>query len=274
MSRFAAVLLAVLAVALLAGCGITTGTPQSAPTSAGAGPTVSDDEAERLPQFPTAPPTPSLPQPSGLTQEQEFVGAVFTDAQEEWSRVFADSGLRYSPARLVLFSSAVNTACGQETAKVGPFYCPADRTVYLDTSFFDQLEQQFGVQGDFAQAYVVAHELGHHVQNLTGITNQVATLQQRVPSQSKALSVRTELQADCYAGVWAYSTYRRGLLEPGDIEEALTAAAAVGDDFLQRTSTGSVQPEQWTHGSSAQRQQWFTTGYETGKPAACDTFQS
>lgn len=180
----------------------------------------------------------------------------------------------YHPARLVLFSSAVRTACGTESAKVGPFYCPADQTVYLDPSFFDEMEQRFGVTGDFAQAYVVAHELGHHIQLLTGVTQQVAKLQQEMPTAANALSVRTELQADCYAGVWAHSTYERKLLEPGDLDEALHAAAAVGDDFLQQSATGSVQPEKWTHGSSRQREEWLLTGYRTGKPADCDTFAS
>lgn len=210
--------------------------------------------------------------PSSTDQVRQFISAVFTDAQRQWQRVFDDAGVTYHPARLVLFTSAVHTACGTESAKVGPFYCPADQTVYLDVSFFDQMERQFGVRGDFAQAYVVAHEVGHHIQVLTGVTAQVGRLRESVPDAANALSVRTELQADCYAGVWAHSTYQRGLLEPGDIEEALHAAAVVGDDFQQRAATGTVQPENWTHGSSAQRQQWFTTGYTTGDPARCDTF--
>lgn len=263
-------------VAALALTGCATGTSSTGGTSAPATPSssVSDGRAQKLPQFPTAPAKPSLPQSTGLSQVQQFIAAVFTDAQNEWSTVFASAGIQYQPARLVLFSSAVNTACGAESAKVGPFYCPADRTVYLDTSFFDEMQQRYGVGGDFAQAYVVAHELGHHVQNLTGVAAQVSALRQRFPSESNNLSVLTELQADCYAGVWAYSTYRRGLLEPGDLQEALNAAAAVGDDFLQKSATGSVQPEQWTHGSSAQRQQWLSVGYDSGKPASCNTFAS
>jgi hypothetical protein len=274
MPRTAAALTAFVAVLALAGCA--TGTGSTGPTSAPATTTtaVSDGSAEKLPQFPTAPATPSLPQSTGLSQVQQFIGAVFTDTQNEWTKVFATAGVQYQPARLVLFSSAVNTACGAESAKVGPFYCPADRTVYLDTSFFDEMQQRYGVGGDFAEAYVVAHELGHHVQNLTGVAAQVNALQQRFPANANNLSVLTELQADCYAGVWAYSTYRRGLLEPGDLQEALTAAAAVGDDFLQKSSTGSVQPEAWTHGSSAQRQHWLAIGYDSGKPASCNTFAS
>jgi predicted metalloprotease len=230
---------------------------------------VSDGDATRLPRFPSPPATPSLPP---LNQSQQFVAAVFTDAQNVWTQVFAQAGVTYPPARLVLFSSAVNTGCGAESSKVGPFYCPADHTVYLDTVFFDELQQRYGVGGGFAQAYVVAHELGHHIQTVTGVTGQVSALRQRFPAQSNALSVLTELQADCYAGVWAYSTYRRGLLKPGDLDDALTAAAVVGDDFIQKSATGTVQPELWTHGSSAQRQHWLSVGYESGKPASCNTF--
>lgn len=258
------------AVLLLAGCSSQGSTPPAG--SASAPPPVSDGDGTRLPRFPTPPATPSLSPPGNLTQAQQFVAAVFTDAQNEWSTVFRQAGVPYPPARLVLFSSAVNTGCGTESAQVGPFYCPADHTVYLDTSFFDEMQQRYGVGGGFAQAYVVAHELGHHVQTVTGVSAQVAALRGRFPAQSNTLSVQTELQADCYAGVWAYSTYRRGLLKPGDLDDALTAAAVVGDDFIQKSATGSVQPELWTHGSSAQRQHWLTVGYESGKPASCNTF--
>lgn len=261
----------IAALLLLAGCATAGTSPNSAP-AAPTTTTVSDGDATRLPRFPTAPATPSLTPPTGPNQVQQFIGAVFTDAQNVWSRVFAQAGVAYQPARLVLFSSAVNTGCGVESSKVGPFYCPADRTVYLDTSFFDEMRQRYGVGGDFAQAYVVAHELGHHVQNVTGLSGRVAALRQQFPARSNTLSVLTELQADCYAGVWAYSTYRRGLLQPGDLEEALAAAAAVGDDFIQSSATGTVQPELWTHGSSAQRQHWLSVGYESGQPASCNTF--
>jgi uncharacterized protein len=259
-----------LALLVLAGCGAAPAS-SSAATSA-AVPSVGDGPAGQLPTFPSAPTSPPLPAPRNVGQVQQFLGAVFTDAQSQWSAVFGSAGLRYVPAKMVLFSSAVRTGCGTESAEVGPFYCPADATVYLDVSFFDQLNRSYGVSGDFALAYVVAHELGHHIQNLTGVSTQVARAQQANPAAANTLSVLTELQADCYAGVWAHSTYRRGLLEPGDIQEALTAAAAVGDDFQQQSATGSVRPELWTHGSSAQRQQWLTTGYQTGKPATCDTF--
>ncbi|HEX4224097.1 MAG TPA: neutral zinc metallopeptidase, partial [Pseudonocardiaceae bacterium] len=218
MSRTVAALTAIIAALALAGCA--TGTSSTGGTSAPATPStsVSDGSAQHLPQFPTAPAKPALPQSTGISQVQQFIAAVFNDAQNEWSKVFASAGVQYQPARLVLFSSAVNTACGAESAKVGPFYCPADRTVYLDTSFFDEMQQRYGVGGDFAQAYVVAHELGHHIQNLTGVAAQVSALRQRFPADSNSLSVLTELQADCYAGVWAYSTYQRGLLEPGDLQ--------------------------------------------------------
>jgi predicted metalloprotease len=218
--------------------------------------------------------SPSLPAPDTATAEQKFIAAVFTDAQEEWQSIFTKAGKQYRAARLVIFSSAVRTGCGTESSEVGPFYCPADGTVYLDLQFFKDMEQKYGVKGDFSQAFVVAHELGHHIQNLTGVSSQVAQLSQQYPAQANALSVRTELQADCYAGVWAHSAYTRDLLDPGDLDEALTAAAAVGDDFLQKQATGSVQPEQWTHGSSAQRQKWLQTGYDKGAPSACDTFSA
>lgn len=234
-----------------------------------------DPDGSSLPKLPPAPtPTapPTLPMPSNPAADAQLVTAVFNDAQAMWQKLFGEAGVPYIPAHLQLYSSAVHTGCGLGSAKAGPFYCPIDRTVYLDTSFFDDLQQHFGVGGDFAQAYVVAHEVGHHIQNVLGITHRVAVLDQANPSGANALSVRVELQADCFAGVWAHSTYERSLLEPGDMEEALKAAAAVGDDFIQKASTGTVTPEKWTHGSSAQRQQWLTTGFDSGKPESCDTF--
>ena len=257
------------ALALVA-CG---GGAQSASETSSAPPSVPDGPAHELPGFPTAPATPPVPAPQGVDQVRQFVGAVFTDAQSQWTKVFASAGVRYTPAKMVLFTSAVQSGCGPQTSAVGPFYCPADDTVYLDVTFFDEMSKRFGVSGDFAMAYVVAHEMGHHVQNVTGVTLSVAHAEQARPQAANALSVLTELQADCYAGVWAHSTYRRGLLEPGDVQEALKAAAAVGDDFLQKAGSGGVRPEEWTHGSSAQRQQWLTTGYLSGQPGDCDTFQ-
>ncbi len=256
-------------IAEVVGAGVGGGHRVGSPTGT---PSVPDGDATKLPTFPSATASPSLPAPDSASAEQRFVAAVFTDAQEEWQKIFAKAGIQYHAARLALFSSAVQTGCGTESSQVGPFYCPADGTVYLDTLFFKEMEAKYGVKGDFSQAYVVAHEFGHHIQNLTGVSTRVAQLSQQYPAQANGLSVRAELQADCYAGVWAHSTYTRGLLEPGDLDEALQAAATVGDDFLQKAATGSVQPEQWTHGSSAQRQKWLKIGYDKGEPSACDTF--
>jgi uncharacterized protein len=235
-------------------------------------PSVADNAGQELPPFPTPPASPGLPRPTTTAEVPQFITAVFDDAQADWQRVFAAAGVAYTPAKLTLFNSNVNTGCGVESAATGPFYCPTDLTVYLDVAFFDAMEKRYGLTGDFAQAYVVAHEVGHHVQRITGLTSEVQQLQQRNPGQANSLSVLTELQADCYAGVWAHSTYQRGLLEPGDIDDALSAAAVVGDDFLQQSTSATITPEKWTHGSSAQRQQWLTTGYNTGQPSACDTF--
>jgi hypothetical protein len=215
-----------------------------------------------------------LPDPSTPAGRQQFLAQVFGDIQQMWSGLFADAGAPYSPAKLVFFTSQVSTGCGVATSDVGPFYCPADQSVYLDTRFFDQMEKQYGVTGDFSQAYVVAHEMGHHIQNLLGINGRVAAAEQTDPALKNPLSVRVELQADCLAGVWAHSTYERKLLEPGDLDEALRAAAAVGDDFLQQAATGQVSPEAWTHGSSAQRQHWLTVGYDSGETSQCDTLNA
>jgi predicted metalloprotease len=274
---------ALLTGLVVAGCGSSGGSPApsaSASASAPARPSASSPgtpaapggDATKLPGFPSATASPALPAPDSASAEQRFVAAVFGDAQDEWRKIFQKAGIQYHAARLVLFSSAVQTGCGTESSQVGPFYCPADGTVYLDTLFFREMERKYGVKGDFSQAFVVAHEFGHHIQNLTGVSSQVAQLSQQHPAQANQLSIRAELQADCYAGVWAHSTYTRGLLEPGDLDEALKAAATVGDDFLQKSATGSVQPEKWTHGSSAQRQKWLKIGYDKGEPSACDTF--
>jgi hypothetical protein len=183
-------------------------------------------------------------------------------------------GTRYEDPRLVLFTGSVRSACGFGSAATGPFYCPPDQKVYLDLSFFDELAQRFGAPGDFAQAYVIAHEVGHHVQNLLGIAEKITRLQhQASQAEGNALSVRVELQADCFAGVWGYhANHDRNLIEPGDFESGLRAASAIGDDRLQHKSSGSVQPETWTHGSSAQRTTWLRRGLESGDPKACDTF--
>ncbi|GAB1344253.1 KPN_02809 family neutral zinc metallopeptidase [Gemmatimonas sp.] len=198
----------------------------------------------------------------------EFVGVVLDSTQATWERQIS----RYRPARLVLFRDATPTACGTGQSASGPFYCPGDEKVYIDLAFFDQLDRQFGAPGDFAQAYVIAHEIGHHVQNVLGTEQQVRRLQGQNPGAKNALSVAMELQADCYAGVWAHDAAQARMLETGDIEEGLGAAAAVGDDRLQQMAGGRVQRESFTHGSSAERQQWFRRGFERGDPNACDTF--
>jgi uncharacterized protein len=202
----------------------------------------------------------------------QFMGAVLNDVNDLWEDTFQRSGQQYTRTPLVLFTGATQSGCGAASSQTGPFYCPADQKVYLDTDFFKELSDRFGAPGDFAQAYVIAHEIGHHVQTLTGIENQVRQLQQQDPSRQNELSVKMELQADCLAGVWAQSVYEQGDLEAGDLEEGLRAAAAVGDDRIQASAGVGVNPETWTHGSAAQRSQWFNTGFQSGDPARCDTF--
>jgi uncharacterized protein len=203
----------------------------------------------------------------------QFVSFVLDDVQNTWTRELPASGRQYQRAKLVLFTDAVRSGCGFAESAMGPFYCPADQKVYIDLGFYRELRERFGAPGDFAQAYVIAHEVGHHVQNLMGIADEVHRLQERRPDQANALSVRMELQADCLAGVWAHSTEQRDILERGDVEEGLGAAAAVGDDRIQRGAGGRVNPESWTHGSSSQRVAWFRRGLESGRLAACDTFK-
>ena len=202
----------------------------------------------------------------------EFMGYVLDDANDLWADTFDRAGQDYTPTRLVLFTGSTVSGCGQASSATGPFYCPADQKVYVDLEFFEELKRRFGAPGDFAQAYVLAHEVGHHVQTLTGIEAQVRQVQQQDPGQANALSVKMELQADCLAGVWAQSVFEQGDLEAGDIDEALDAATAVGDDRIQASAGVGVNPETWTHGSAEQRSQWFNTGYRTGDPVACDTF--
>ena len=198
---------------------------------------------------------------------------MFGDAQDTWSGTFEREGEGYDRAELVLYDGAVSTGgCGDATSAVGPFYCPADERVYLDLSFYDDMERQLGAPGDFAWAYVIAHEVGHHVQNITGTNDEVAQLEGSDPDSRNELSVRTELQADCYAGVWAATVFAQGDLQEGDLDEAFTASEAVGDDRLQEQAGGRVNPDSFTHGTSEQRRDWFTNGYESGDPAACDTF--
>jgi predicted metalloprotease len=202
----------------------------------------------------------------------QFVSFVLDDAQQTWQQTFARSGEQYRDAKLVLFRDGVQSACGVGQSAMGPFYCPLDEKVYVDLGFFDELRGRFGAPGDFAQAYVLAHEIGHHVQNLLGTANGVREAQQRNPQMANELSVRQELQADCYAGVWGHSTAQRNILERGDVDEGLAAAAAVGDDRIQRQTTGRVNVDAFTHGTAEQRAMWFRRGLESGDPNSCDTF--
>jgi uncharacterized protein len=206
---------------------------------------------------------------------KDFSVYVFEDAQTTWQKAFAGAGRPYDRAKLVLYSGAVSTnGCGSATSAVGPFYCPGDDSVYLDLSFYKQMADQLGASGDFAWAYVVAHEMGHHVQNESGTTAQVAQAGRDEQAGAEGLSVRTELQADCYAGVWASTVYEEGDLDEGDIGEAFGAARAVGDDRLQKQATGTVKPDTFTHGTSQQRRAWFDRGYRSADPGACDTFSA
>ena len=205
-----------------------------------------------------------------------FVSTVLADTEDVWKDVFAKGGGTYQEPRLVLFRGATQTACGQGQAAMGPFYCPGDQKVYIDLGFYETLKNRLGAPGDFAQAYVIAHEVGHHVQNLLGISGKMEQMRGRVSKVDyNVLSVRLELQADCFAGVWAHNAQNtRQILEQGDVEEAMNAAAKIGDDALQRGNGGAVVPESFTHGSSAQRQRWFNTGLKTGRVKACDTFSA
>lgn len=232
---------------LLGGGGVTTNAPVES------GPVESTPEEERM---------------------VDFVSFVLDDAQNTWAQVFAQEGQQYPPARLVLFRDGTQSGCGFGQSAMGPFYCPADQRVYIDLGFYQELQNRFGAPGDFAQAYVIAHEIGHHVQNVLGVSGQVREAQERDPSQANELSVLLELQADCFAGIWAHSTEQRRLLESGDVEEALGAAAAVGDDRIQSQSGGGVNPETWTHGSAQQRASWFRRGFESGNIDSCNTFEA
>jgi hypothetical protein len=202
-----------------------------------------------------------------------MIAVVLKSTEDVWSEIFRTQGATYQPPVLVLFEQATRSACGVGQSEMGPFYCPADRKVYLDLSFFRELSQRFGAPGDFAQAYVVAHEVGHHIQTLSGVSEQVAAARQGAGrAQGNALSVRQELQADCFAGVWGHHAARTDLLEPGDAEEGLRAAAAIGDDRLQQQTQGRIAPESFTHGSSEQRVEWLQRGLQSGRLDSCDTF--
>ena len=215
----------------------------------------------------------SVVESPGEAKLVEFVSFVLDDAQNTWDRVLPqETGVPYRHAKLVLFRDATQSACGTAATATGPFYCPADEKVYIDLGFYDELKNRFGAPGEFAQAYVLAHEIGHHVQNLLGITNKMHSLQERNPAASNPLSVRLELQADCLAGVWGSSTAQRNLIDEGDVEAGIQAAGAVGDDRLQKMARGYVSPESFTHGSSAQRTEWFQRGLTGGHISQCNTF--
>lgn len=217
---------------------------------------------------------PQVKGPSTRDEMADFVSVVLADTEDTWKELFRQSGGTYVEPKLVLFSDAVKSACGRASSAVGPFYCPSDQKVYIDLAFYRDLQTKYNAPGDFAQAYVVAHEVGHHVQNLLGVSDKVRSLQSRASrTEANQLSVRLELQADCFAGVWGHHAQRsRQILEQGDVEEALNAASSIGDDRLQGQSKGSVSPESFTHGSSEQRVRWFKRGLETGDPEQCNTF--
>jgi uncharacterized protein len=224
-----------------------------------AGPTVSEQGTGRQP----------------TDEEAQFVATVLAETEDVWNGIFEAEGQQYREPTLVLFGGQVSSACGFASSASGPFYCPGDSRLYIDLDFFDELERRFGAAGDFAQAYVVAHEVGHHVQNLAGILPRFNQMRQGMsPAEANAMSVRVELQADCFAGIWAHFTGQRGLLEDGDIEEALNAANQIGDDTLQRRTQGYVVPESFNHGTSEQRMTWFMRGYESGRLDSCDTFNA
>jgi hypothetical protein len=224
------------------------------------------------------PPATQTGRAPGQQQEDDmtrFVRRVLASTEDVWGDLFKQSGRSYRPPTLVLFSDRTRTACGAGSAAVGPFYCPGDERVYIDLSFYDELQRRFHAPGDFAQAYVIAHEIGHHVQKLVGTSDKVTALEQRAgAAQANQLSVRLELQADCYAGVWGFYAQRRGQLEAGDAEEALRAASAIGDDRLQMQAQGYVVPDSFTHGTSAQRTRWFRQGFDSGDMRRCDTFNA
>ena len=219
-------------------------------------------------------PAPGATRSAPQDENARFVSTVLASTEDVWNQDFRSAGAQYREPKLALFRGATRTACGMGQSAMGPFYCPADQTVYLDMNFFDTLDRQLGAPGEFARAYVIAHEVGHHVQTLTGTTGKVDSMRGRISEREQnSLSVRMELQADCYAGIWtARSQQARNWLEQGDIESAMNAAARIGDDALQKRSQGYVVPDSFTHGSSAQRQRWFAQGFKTGSIQACDTF--
>jgi predicted metalloprotease len=248
----------ILALSLITGRNLFTDLgvdPTTAVQGGGGGPMSAADSAREEPQV-------------------QFVSYILDDTQNTWTQILAQNNSQYQPARLVLFRNSTQSACGTGQSAMGPFYCPLDQKVYIDLAFYDELQRRFGASGDFAQAYVLAHEIGHHVQHLTGTDTEVRQAQQQNPGAANQLSVALELQADCYAGVWAHTTQARGKLEAGDVDEALAAASAVGDDRIQQQSGQRVNVDGFTHGSAAQRAEWFRRGFTSGDPRSCDTFRS
>jgi len=240
--------------------------------SGGGGQTTSRQSSDRSAQYGPGGGATS-PGAAGADRDAQLVSFTLDDVQKTWTGIFQQKGATYERAKLVLFRGRTYSGCGTAQAATGPFYCPADGKVYIDLGFWDELKQLGGDTGDFAQSYVIAHELGHHVQDLLGTEAKVRRLQGQNPEQAKKLSVDLELQADCYAGVWGHSTEERGIVKEDDVAGALKAAAAVGDDHIQKMSGRAVSPESWTHGSSAAREEWFKRGLSTGNPGACNTFQ-
>jgi uncharacterized protein len=230
------------------------------------------DPTSAFPQVPQEGTGNSVPGSPNEEKEVQFVDFVQGDAQDFWTQQFQGAGKPYQRAKLVLFRDQVSSGCGQASSATGPFYCPLDQKVYIDLGFFDELSRRFQAPGDFAQAYVLAHEIGHHIQQQLGIEQSVRDQSQANPDDANELSVRLELQADCLAGVWARSTYDRGVLESGDLQEGLGAAAAVGDDRIQSQTQGRIDPESFTHGTSEQRSRWLQTGFDSGRLESCDTF--
>ncbi|HUH48947.1 MAG TPA: neutral zinc metallopeptidase, partial [Mycoplana sp.] len=219
--------------------------------------------------------TVSETNPPTSDEMKQFVATVLAETEDTWNGIFQASGAQYEEPKLVLFSNSINSACGFASAATGPFYCPGDHKVYLDMNFFDELANRFDAAGDFAQAYVVAHEVGHHVQNLTGVLPKFNRARQQMSeTDANQMSIRVELQADCYAGIWGKFTEQKGLLNAGDLEEALNAAVQIGDDTIQKRMQGYVVPESFNHGTSEQRQRWFKRGFDTGRVQDCDTFQA
>ncbi|MDP2731849.1 MAG: neutral zinc metallopeptidase, partial [Hoeflea sp.] len=213
--------------------------------------------------------------PTRQDEMTQFVATVLAETEDVWNGIMKSQGLDYPEPTLVLFTGAVQSACGNASSASGPFYCPGDQKLYIDLEFFDELAQRFGASGDFAQAYVLAHEVGHHVQNLIGVLPEFNRMRQAMSqAEQNQMSIRVELQADCFAGIWGHFTAQKGILESGDLEEALNAAQQIGDDTLQRRTQGYVVPDSFNHGTSAQRKQWFLSGFETGRLEACDTFNN